>query len=129
MNTQRRGAFTFVEVLAALAFLGALIPVVVAALTLSNRAGVVSERTLIATQLAENRLGELMIDNAWSSAESRGEFGDQWPGFRWELAHTAWEAGEMTEVTIDVFFAVQGREHDVRLSTLANEALTSSTTP
>ena len=129
MNSRRRGAFTFVEVLAALAFLGALIPVIVSALAISNRAGVISERTMIATQLAENQLNELMVGNAWSSAEARGEFGDDRPGYRWEMTRAAWEAGEMTEVTVAVFFPVQGSEHSVRLSTLANESLVAPTTP
>ena len=129
MKAHRRGAFTFVEVLAALAFLGALIPVIVSALTVSNRAGVISERTLIATQLAENQLNELMVGNAWSSAESRGEFGNDRPGYRWEMTRAAWVAGDMTEVTVAVFFQVQGNEHSVRLSTLANESLVAPVSP
>ena len=43
-----RHGFTLVEVLAALAFLGILIPVVVSALTVSNRAAVIAERSVIA---------------------------------------------------------------------------------
>lgn len=124
MNRARRGAFTFVEVLAALAFLGILIPVIVNALTLANRTGVVSERSFRAVQLGENRLNELMIGNAWATAVTRGDFGQEWPGYRWELTHAAWEAGDMTELALDVYFEVQGREHDVRLSTLVNESIT-----
>jgi type II secretory pathway pseudopilin PulG len=119
-----RSAFTFVEVLAALAFLGILIPVIVSALTLANRAAVIAERTSIATQLAENQLNELTVANAWSTAESRGDFAPEWPGYRWELTRAAWESGAMTELTMTVFFPVQGREHETRLSTLVNETLT-----
>lgn len=127
MMNKRNGrkGFTFVEVLAALAFLGLLIPVVVGALTLANRAGVVSERTQVATQLAENRLNELMVGNLWTTAESRGDLGADWPGYRWELTQAAWGSDNtMTELTVHVFFAVQGQEHEVQLTTLANASLT-----
>ncbi len=117
-------AFTFVEVLAAMVFMGILIPVVVSALTLSNRAAVTSEREAIAMQLAENKLGELMIDNAWTSAGARGDFAPNRPGYRWEISQADWESGTMTEFTIRVFFQVQGREESVLLSTLVNESLT-----
>ena len=122
MNHDHRG-FTFVEMLAAMAFLGILIPVVVSALMVSNRAAGVAERSTIAMQLGENRLGEMMLAEAWSSESSRGDFGADWPGYRWEMKQADWNAGAMTELTLEVFFQVQGREHEVRLSTLVNESL------
>jgi type II secretory pathway pseudopilin PulG len=125
-QSSRHNGFTFVEVLAALVFLGILIPVVVSALTISNRAAVVAERSTIAMQLGENRLSELMLQDAWTTAESRGDFGQEWPGYRWELKRQDWQSGAMTELTLDVFFAVQGQEHEVRLTTLANESLKQS---
>ncbi|HEV7867611.1 MAG TPA: hypothetical protein VGO90_08005 [Chthoniobacteraceae bacterium] len=126
MKARRHAAFTFVEILAALAFLGLLVPVIVSALTLSNRAGVIAERTLIATQLGENKLNEMLLGNAWSGGESRGDFGEEHPGFRWEMTQTPWEAGAMTELAIDVIFPVQGQDHDVRLTTLVNQSLTAT---
>jgi prepilin-type N-terminal cleavage/methylation domain-containing protein len=122
MNAGHRG-FTFVEILAAMAFLGILIPVVVSALMVSNRAAVMAERSTIAAQLGENRLNEMMLADAWSSESSRGEFGTDWPGYRWEMKQADWNAGAMTELTLDVFYSVQGREQSIRLSTLVNESL------
>jgi type II secretory pathway pseudopilin PulG len=125
-QSSTRLGFTFVEVLAAMVFLGILIPVVISALTVSNRAAVVAERSTIAMQLGENRLSELMLEDAWTTAESRGDFGQEWPGYRWELKRQDWQSGAMTELTLDVFFVVQGQEHEVRLSTLTNESLKQS---
>lgn len=113
----RAAGFTFVEVLAALVFLGILMPVVISALLLSSRAGVVAERTRNAIQLAENRLTELSL--ATATGETRGDFGTPWPGYRWELTRAEWQSGSgMTELTMNVFFKVQGQEHSVRLATL-----------
>ena len=121
MKSARRNGFTFVEVLAALAFLGILIPVIVSALTLANRASVVAERTSKALQLAENRLNELIALNTWSAGETRGDFGELHPGYRWEMIQRGWEAGPMTELTLEVSFEVQGKQHEVQLSTLVSE--------
>lgn len=117
-------AFTFVEILACMAFLGILIPVVVSALMVSNRAAGMAERSTIAAQLGENRLGEMLVADAWTSASSRGEFGADFPGYRWEMKQADWNAGAMTELTLDVFYSVQGREQSLRLSTLVNTSLT-----
>ena len=121
-------AFTFVEVLAAMAFIAILFPVLASALHVSSGVGSAAERSTMAVQLGENRLNELTLGDAWSSAESRGDFGTDWPGFRWELKKTDWQTGAMTELVMDVFFKVQGREQDVRLSTLVNESLSTAAT-
>jgi type II secretory pathway pseudopilin PulG len=117
-------AFTFVEVLAAMVFLGIAMPAIVTALMVANRAAVAAERSAVAVQLAENKLGELMLDQAWSSAGSSGDFGSEYPGYRYTLATSDWNSGAMTELLIEVYYQVQGSEHSARLSTLVNEALT-----
>lgn len=124
MNRHRERAFTFVEILAAMLFLGILMPVVIGALQVSNRAAVISERSGIAAQLAENQLAELQLDDAWTSAGSSGDFSAEYPDYRWELTKTDWESGAMTELQLAVIFKVQGQEHDVRLSTLVRESET-----
>jgi type II secretory pathway pseudopilin PulG len=123
MKHQRAAfAFTFVEVLAALVFLGILMPVVVSALLNSNRAAVIAERSEIAAQLGENQLNELLLADQWTSAASRGDFGESWPGYRWELRKANWVQGGMTEVTLDVFYTVQGQERTIQLATLAADS-------
>ena len=125
-RSSHRRAFTFVEVLAAMVFLGILMPVVVQALLVGSRAAEVAERSTIAAQLGENKLAELMLGDAWSTAATRGTFGADRTGYRWELTKATWESSAMTELTLDVFYKVQGTEHDARLSTLVNESLTSA---
>lgn len=117
----RNAGFTFVEILAAMLFLAILIPTVLGALALSNRAGVLSERTTTAMQLAENRLNEALLDSTWSSGVGGGDFGQEWPGYRWELISRDWPEDSMTELTMVVSFQVQGQNHEVRLTTLASE--------
>jgi type II secretory pathway pseudopilin PulG len=127
-RSPQRDGFTFVEILAAMLFLGILIPVVISALLISNRAAVVAERSTVAAQLGENQLNELMLGDAWTSSAKSGDFGQEWPGYRWELESADWNSGAMTELTLDVFFNVQGQDHEVRLSTLVNESLSLAAT-
>jgi Tfp pilus assembly protein PilV len=117
---QRRG-FTFVEVLAAMLFLAILVPAIVAGLSTSNRAAVMAERSAMAAELAEDKMNELLIASAWTTADSRGNFGTDYTGYRWEMSQTTWEMDNMIDLTLEVFFTVQGREHSVSLSTLVSQ--------
>jgi type II secretory pathway pseudopilin PulG len=110
------------EILAAMLFLAILVPAVVEGLSLSNRAAVVAERSSMALQLAERQLSALVLDGSWSSANLRGDFGVDWPGYRWELSRGSWAQDDMTELTLSVLFEVQGRERSVRLTTLVDDS-------
>lgn len=118
-----QGAFTLVEILAALAFLGIVLPVVVSALTGAGRASEAAERSLRAAQLGENRLGELLMTDDWRTAPTRGNFGETAPGYRWELSRRDWKSGAMTELSLNVYYTVRGREQVLNLSTLASETI------
>jgi hypothetical protein len=115
----RRAAFTLVEVLAAMAFLAILVPVLVSAVSVSNRAAIAAERSAIATQLGENQLNDLIVENLWSSGTSQGDFGADYPGYRWELQMADWtELSGLTELTMIVHYQVQGQDHTIQIATL-----------
>jgi type II secretory pathway pseudopilin PulG len=116
-----RSGFTFAELLAAMLFLSILVPVVVEGLTLANRAAVRAERSQVALQLAEKRLQELLLEEQWRSAGTRGEFGEPWRSYRWEFERGQWSQDDMTQLTVRVLYSVQGREHGVELTTLVSE--------
>ena len=124
--------FTFVEVLAAMLFLALVVPVIVGALAISNRTSLLAERGAFAGELAENKLNEMLIGNAWASAPAtRGNFGADWTGYRWEVNTAAWTGDTthpMTELSTDVFYTVQGQEYHVHLSTLVDPNAGTTTT-
>jgi len=145
------GAFTFIEVFAALAFLAILVPAIVEGLTIANRASVAAERSEIAGQLAENKLNELVLatttgtdPDATSSGSSgtgssannanSGDFGADYPDYRWETNTTTWDqdsVNTMTELSVQVFYSLQGRERSLMLTTLmsgSGTALSGSST-
>ena len=124
---KKSGAFTFVEILAALVFLAILVPAVLEGITLASRASVIAERSALATELAQNKLGELTLNDQWATGETQGDFGEDWPGMRWKATQSTWEMDAMTVLTLEVFFQVQGQEKSVSLSTLVNPNTTGTT--
>jgi len=119
-----RAGFTFAEVLAAMVFLGVLIPVVIEGLGLASRAGEVAERKSIAAQLAANQLNELIVTGEWESGQNSGDFGLEWPGYSWQLQNSTWSVDTMTELDLIVTYQVQGRDYFVRLATLVDSSTT-----
>ena len=102
-------------------FMAIVIPVVIHALTVANRAGVVADRKRVAAQLANRWLNEWVVTDDWRDADSEGDFGEDWPGYRWILENEVWEDDTMRKVTVTVLFEVQHQEHRVNLSTLVEE--------
>lgn len=128
----QKAGFTFVEVLAALLFLAVVVPTIVSALSLSTRASEVAERGGMAAQLAENKLNEMLLADAWQTAQATGgDCGVDFPNFRWQLTQTPWttdSASNMTELKVEVFYKVQGRERAATMNTLVNTLTASSAT-
>lgn len=131
LQAKPSGGFTFVEVFAAMVFLAILVPAIAEGLAIANRASVVAERGEIAGELAENKLNEMLLDNAWeTAADNKGEFGTDWPGYRWEMNQQTWDqdtANPMTQLTVKVYFPVQGAEHNFQLDTLVTTGTTQTT--
>jgi type II secretory pathway pseudopilin PulG len=122
----RRAGFTFVEILASLAFLAILVPVIMGALALANRMAVTADRTNNAVQLGENQLAQLLVGNAWQSGGNSGDFGPDFPGYSWTLEQTPWPQdtnNAMLQLTLHVSFTVQARPREVQLTTLVSTAL------
>ena len=113
--------FTFVEILAAMLFMAILIPAIMRGLLIANQAGVVAERKRIASRLADRILTEFMVTGNWQNGEQEGDFGEEWPDYRWILETQAWDEDTMRVVTLQVFYHVQNKEYTVSLSTLAVE--------
>ena len=117
-----RSGFTLVEALVGLLFAAIVIPTAVAALLTANRAGIAAARMHTAVQLADRKLTECVLANDWQGSETEGEFGEEHPGYRWELTNENWGQDNMRLVVVTVTFKVQGREQRCALSTLAEES-------
>jgi type II secretory pathway pseudopilin PulG len=122
-NRRAQAGFTFAEVLAALLFMGIVIPVTLEALSIASRAGIVAERKCVAMRLADSTLNELMVTGRWRSSGQSGSFSDPWRDYRWTTRNEPWLEANVRLVTIEVRYPAQGEFYLVRLSTLAPDTV------
>jgi len=119
-----RAAFTLAEVLAALAFMAIVIPVAIQGLRIANLAGQVGQRKAAAGRIAERVLNEWIIGSRLPGSAQNGTLQDGILEYRWSIRSQAWPEDAMNLVTVQVVFPVQGRDYDVRLSTLVSTGST-----
>ena len=119
---KRAAGFTLVEVLAALVFMAIVIPVAVKALQVANRAGEVSYRKAAAARVAERVLNENLIMNSVQGLSQNGVAQEGETQYRWTIRSQPWTQDAMLLLSVEVLFAVQGRDFDVHLSTLVSNA-------
>jgi len=123
IGQRTRGAFTLVEVLAALAFMAIVIPVAVQGLRVANLAAQVAQRKATAARIADRILNELMVTGQWRSATASGVLQEGPQQYQWLMRSENWPVDAMRVVTVQITFPVQGRDYDVRLSTLVDSSM------
>lgn len=114
--------FTLVEVLAALVFMAIVIPVAMEGLRVANLSGQVAERKGSAAQLADRLLNEMIVTSQWKESVQRGTVVEGPYQYRWQMRNEPWDKEAIRLVSIQVTFAIQGRDYDVRLSTLLDNS-------
>ena len=120
LSKRARAAFTLAEVLAALAFMAIVIPVAVEGLRIANLAGEVGQRKAVAARIAERVLNEWIIGSRMQGTAQSGSIQEGMVHYRWAIRSEPWSEASMNLVTVRVIYPAQGRDYDVRLSTLVN---------
>jgi prepilin-type N-terminal cleavage/methylation domain-containing protein len=119
-----RAGFTLVEVLAALVFMGIVIPTAVHGLRIASLAGEVGQRKSVAVRIAERVLNETVITRQWQTGSPSGVVQDGPMQYRWTTRAEPWNQQNVLRLlTVQVSFPVQGQDYDVRLSTLVDSTL------
>lgn len=115
-------AFTLAEALAALAFLAIVIPVAVHGMQVASLAGQVAARKSMAARVADRLLNEMVVTGQWRQASSGGIAEEGIQQFRWNLEDQPWDKGFQRQLTLRVQYQVQGKDYEVRLTTLVDNA-------
>jgi prepilin-type N-terminal cleavage/methylation domain-containing protein len=118
---RRRSAFTLVEVLATLVLIGIVVPFAVRGSTLAlNTASNAKHQTEAAT-LGEAKLAELVSQGDWNTGTTQGDFGQDWPDYRWQVQ--AFQRTDtdvnVTEIVLSVTWTDRGQPRVLNVSTLA----------
>ncbi|HEX8520740.1 MAG TPA: type II secretion system protein [Tepidisphaeraceae bacterium] len=120
-----RCAFTLIEVLATMMLLGIVLPVTLRAISLGIAAASHARHTSEASNLAQEKLSELVVGGI-STASTSGDFGTDHPDYRWTL-QTQTRDYALTEAQLTVTWMERGQERVMTVSTLTSDTLGSST--
>ncbi|HEY4414609.1 MAG TPA: prepilin-type N-terminal cleavage/methylation domain-containing protein [Verrucomicrobiae bacterium] len=122
--------FTLAEVMVALLFLAIVVPVAVEVLHVASLAGEVAARKSEAARVADRVLNESIVTTNWMGLTS-GTITEGTLDFRWKLTSQTWlqdPVAQMQLLTAEVIFSAQGKDYSVKLSTLANQQASMTTT-
>src|SRR3990172_12486000 len=91
----RRRAFTLIEVLASLVLIAIILPVAVKGIALATRTEGVAAERMEAASLAETKLAEMQLTQAWTNGELSGDFAPGWPRYEWSAEVSEWEGSSI----------------------------------
>jgi general secretion pathway protein I len=115
----RRAGFTLVEVIASLALVAAILPAAMAGVSLAMGLGNAARHRTEAGTLAHGELADAIATEDWTSGDSSGDFGEDWPDYTWELTVDDWEEVGVSQVSVTVTWTARGAEQQVTATTLA----------
>ena len=114
-------AFTLAEVLAAMMFMAIVIPVAMQGLRIASLAGEVGQRKVVAARIGNKILNELKVTGQLQNTSQSGVVNEGGLQYKWSARSEMWTedtTSPMTLATLTVAYTAQGRNYDVRLSTL-----------
>ena len=112
------GGFTLLEVLATFVLIVIIIPVAMKGLSMIMKLTDQSVQKVEACSLAEGILTELVVTQDYLNGSMNGDFGEDWPKYRWETQVVDWSGVAVKEITVYVYWEESLREEAVTLSTL-----------
>jgi type II secretory pathway pseudopilin PulG len=110
--------FTLIEILAALALIIFVIPVVMKGISITTAVASDITRKSVAASLAETQLADILIEKQWKNSSLTGDFGKEHPGYRWHMNSANWTEPGLNQVTLSVMWKSRGYERKVELTTL-----------
>ena len=128
-RTCRRG-FTLPEVLATMVIVAIILPVAMRGISLSMQAAGNARHKLEAGELAQNKLGELLVDRQQNKLDGSGDFGSDYPEYKWESHSTAITSnltGDIYQVDVIVHWTAQSQDRTITLSSLVYPSSSTTT--
>jgi type II secretion system protein I len=89
-KADRPGGFTLIEMLVTLALIALVMPAAMRGISLSMQLGGQSRKEIEAVALARTQLTELLITGDWENGARNGDFGSDWPGYKWNVDVSNW---------------------------------------
>jgi type II secretory pathway pseudopilin PulG len=107
-----------VEVLVTLAFASILLPTVMQGISLCLTTAGLARQEAQAAALAHSKLTELVATGQYQTGALSGDWGQDWPEFRWEAQLTSWDNIALDQLEVTVSWKISGRDRSVSMATL-----------
>lgn len=120
--SNKRRAFTFVEVLASMLFIAIVIPAAIKGIRLAAEAGTLAERKSTALQLGESLLQEMIVTEEWRSSTGGGTFEEPWENYEWRIETGTWTEPGLQMLTLYVTFPIRQQPFEISMTTLVPES-------
>lgn len=127
-KTSAKG-FTLLEILAALLLIGLVLPAVMKGLSLASILVADSDRKYEALDLAETKLGEVLLEESWkTNTAGSGNFDEdefkeyEFKEYEWTLDVSNWTEANLKQVEVAVTWQQRNRPREVRLTTLVYDS-------
>lgn len=109
------------ELLATIVLVALIIPVAMKGISIATTLAANSSRRLVAVNLAENRLAEILIDRQWLDGSQTGDFEDEYSSYRWQMNTSDRTEAGLKQVQVVVLWDHRGYEKSVYLTTLVSD--------
>ena len=110
--------FTFIELLATVVLIAVIMPVAMGGISLCTSLAGQSRRQIEAATLAKTKLTELVVGRNWETGGKSGDFGKDWPDYRWTAEVAEWTDPTVRRLDLTVFWQSRNRPRSITLSTL-----------
>ncbi len=89
-RADRKRGFTLIELLVTLVLIAIVMPTAMRGISLSMKLGGQSRKEIEAAALARTQLTELLVTGDWEKGARSGDFGKDWPGYKWSAEVSNW---------------------------------------
>jgi hypothetical protein len=97
--------------------MGIVLPITMRALSVALAASATARHQVEAATLAQQKLNEMLAAGGTAALGVAGDFGDEWPQYRWTCQSVTDSIG-FTQVTMSVTWQHRGRERAFNLTTV-----------
>jgi prepilin-type N-terminal cleavage/methylation domain-containing protein len=110
--------FTLVEMLATILIISLVLPTAMRGIAMVTRIASQSKRKIVASAFAETKISELIASGEWEHGGlSRGNFGNEYPDYVWDVDVKNWDEAPMSELRVSVYWD-RGQYNEDRCVTL-----------
>jgi hypothetical protein len=104
-----------------MAFIALLLPTAMRGIGLCTTIAGESRKQLEAAALAKSQLTDLLVTGDWDNGAHSGDFGNEWPGYKWTADVSNWTDAQnvsLRQVDVTVTWVSRGANKKLTLSTL-----------